>query len=90
MSLQERYEAVHTAILAGPNSQLQEWVDSGTAWSLEGHVGRTASAALSDGALVLPSDRLKDYWGNTVPSYLDVKNEVGSPGSVANAEAYES
>jgi hypothetical protein len=88
-TLQERYESVHNAILAGPNAQLQEWVDSGTAWLLEGHVGRTAMAALTDGALVLPSSAHRDYYGNTVPSYLNVQDEIGSPGSVANAEAYD-
>lgn len=89
-TLQERYEAVHAAILDGPNAQLQEWVDSGTAWKLEGHVGRTAMAALEDGALVLGPERVTNYWGSTVPSYLDVADEEGSPGSVANAEAYDS
>ena len=39
-TLKERYESVHDAILAGPNRELQEWIDSGTAWLLEGHVGR--------------------------------------------------
>ena len=88
-TLEERYETVHEAILAGPNAQLQEWVDTGTAWLLEGHVGRTAMAALTDGALVLPPYQETDFYGNTVPSYRDVEDEVGSPGSVANAEAYD-
>lgn len=89
MTLKERHEAVHAAIMDGPNAQLQEWIDSGTAWMLEGHVGRTAMAALRDGAAVLPPESHHDYYGNTVPSYLDVADEIGSPGSVANAEAYD-
>lgn len=89
LTLEDRYAAVHTAILEGPNAELQGWVDSGTAWKLEGHVGRTAMDALRAGALVLPPQRENDYWGNTVPSYLDVADETGSPGSVANAEAYD-
>lgn len=89
VTLESRYEAVHAAILAGPNAQLQEWVDSGTAWLLEGHVGRTASDALAAGALVLPASRHRDYWGSTVPAYTDLLDEVGSSGSVANAEFYE-
>lgn len=88
-SLQDRYEAVHAAILAGPNAQLQGWVDTGMAWQLEGHVGRTASDALAAGALVLPPEPHHDYYGNRVPSHIDVRDEVGSPGSVANAEAYD-
>jgi len=88
-TLKERYESVHDAILAGPNRELQEWIDSGTAWLLEGHVGRTAMAALQDGAAVLSPVRHQDYYGNQVPSYPDVVDQVGSAGSVANAEAYE-
>lgn len=88
MTLEERYEVVHAAIMAGPNAELQDWIDTGTAWMLEGYVGRTAMAALDAGAAVLPPDRHRDYWGNTVPSYLDVQDEVGSPGSVANAESH--
>lgn len=87
--LEERHESVHAAILDGPNRELQEWIDSGTAWLLEGYVGRTASDALAAGACVLPGVRHRDYWGNTIPAYTDVYDEVGSPGSVANAEAYD-
>ena len=88
-TLDERYRAVHDAILAGPNRELQEWVDSGTVWLLEGHAGRTAMAAFEAGALVLGPEPCKDYWGNDVPSYRDVEDAVGSKGSVANAENYD-
>ena len=88
-TLEERYEAVHEAIMDGPNAELQRWVDSGTAWLLEGQVGRTASAALKNGALVLPPHQVKDFYGVTVPSYRDVEDEPGSPGSVANCEAHD-
>jgi hypothetical protein len=88
-TLADRYEAIHTAILAGPNAQLQLWVDSGVAWHLEGSVGRAASDALAAGALVLAPEARRDYWGTTVPAYTDVLDEVGSSGSVANAEAYD-
>jgi hypothetical protein len=87
--LQARYEAVHAAILAGPNAQLQEWVDSGLAWHLEGAVGRAASDALAAGALVLGPNPRRDYWGSGIPAYDQVTDEVGAIGSVANAEAYE-
>jgi hypothetical protein len=86
--LKERYEDVHAAILDGPNAELQELIDSGLAWRLEGFTGRMAMAALTDGACVLPDEVHSDYWGSSVPSYKVVKDEVGSPGSVANAEAY--
>lgn len=88
MELGTRYEAIRAAIGAGPNAELQELIDSGLAWRLEGHVGRTAMAALTDGACVLPGEPATDYYGSTVPSYLMVEDRVGSPGSVAQAEAY--
>lgn len=88
-TLTDRYEAVHAAILAGPNAQLQQWVDSGAAWQLEGFIGRQASDALAAGALVLSPHRTRDYWGSNIPAYTDVVDEVGSSGSVANAEAYD-
>lgn len=88
-TLADRYEAIHTAILAGPYAQLQLWVDSGVAWHLEGSVGRAASDALAEGALVLGPIRTRDYWGSNIPAYTDVLDEVGSSGSIANAEAYE-
>jgi hypothetical protein len=85
-TLDERYESVHTAIMAGPFAEVQELVDSGLAWQMEGAIGRMAASALRDGKVVLPPKRHIDYYGTTVPSYLDVEDEVGSPGSVANAE----
>lgn len=80
------YKDVHAAIMAGPNAELQGWIDSGTAWMLEGAVGRAASAALESGACVLGPEVRKDYWGNTVPAYYMVAD--GTKGSVALAEAY--
>jgi hypothetical protein len=69
----ERYESVHRAILDGPNAEVQELVDSGLGWQLEGRVGRIVIAALQAGAVVLPPHRVKDYWGVTVPSYRNVR-----------------
>ena len=88
-ALNERYTVVHKAILAGPHREDQELIDSGEAWQREGQVGRRCMAALQSGAAVLPEDRYEDYYGTVVPSYTDVKDEVGSTGSVANAEAYK-
>ena len=88
-TLEERYKSVHQAILDGPNAEVQELVDSGLAWRLEGRVGRIVIAALRDGSVVLPPMRYSDFYGSTVPSYYDVEDEPGSPGSVANAENYD-
>jgi hypothetical protein len=87
--LQERYERVHAAIMAGPSSGLQGMIDNGSAWLMEGALGRAAMDALKSGACVLPPKPGLDYWGTMVPSYEFVKDVVGNPGSVANAEAYE-
>ena len=57
----------------------QNLINSGLAWKLEGHVGRTCMAALEDGACMLGPEAGQDYWGNFVPSRSMVKE--GAPGS---------
>ena len=86
-TLEERYESVHRGDPGRPQRRGAEVGRQRPGWRLEGHVGRIAMAALQDGAVVLPPHRVKDFYGVTVPSYRDVEDEVGSPGSVANAEA---
>jgi hypothetical protein len=88
-SLKERYESVHEAILDSAYSGLQGMIDNGSAWLMEGALGRAAMRALEAGACVLPPKPGLDYYGTMIPSYEFVKDAVGSPGSVANAEAYE-
>lgn len=85
--LQDRYDKVHARILEGPNAGLQDMIDSGAAWHLEGSIGRAAMEGMREGLLVLSQGERWDYWGNHVPSFWQVRDEVGSPGSVANAEA---
>ncbi len=63
---------------------LQALIDSGMAWTLEGHVGREAMAAIEGGACTLGPEGRYDYWGNYVPSRFEV--EPGSKGSVEYAE----
>lgn len=58
----------------------QHLVNTGQAWRLEGHVGRTAATLIETGELALGPEAVKDYWGNTVPSRFDV--ESGTKGSV--------
>lgn len=86
--LKQRYESVHAAIMDGPNSGLQGLIDSGSAWLMEGALGRSAMRALEAGACVLPPKPGLDYFGTMIPSYEMVKDAAGSPGSVANAENY--
>jgi len=54
-------------------------INSGMAWGLEGHVGRTCMGAIEDGACMLGTRSHKDYWGNKVPSRFEVKE--GNKGS---------
>lgn len=58
---------------------IQELIDSGLAWRLEGHVGRQCMAAIEAGAAMLGEEGHRDYWGNYVPSRYEVK--PGTKGS---------
>lgn len=59
---------------------LQELVDSGMAWKLEGSVGRACMAAIEDGQIALGPVGHRDYWGGYVPSRTEVL--AGTKGSV--------
>lgn len=62
----------------------QHLIDTGMAWRLEGHVGRTAMQLIEDGQCMLGEERHKDYWGNLMPSRHDVvPGTKGSPEYVA-------
>ena len=62
--------------------QLQDWINSGTAWLLEGSIGRQASQCLEQGSCMLPKSQHSDYWGSTVPSRDNLK--PGSKGTYQN------
>jgi hypothetical protein len=59
---------------------LQELVDSGLAWQLEGSVGRACMAAIEAGRIALGPEGRRDYYGNYVPGRDEV--EPGTKGSV--------
>jgi len=50
----------------------QSLVNSGQAWKLEGHVGRTAMSLLDARLIALGEEGHTDYWGNYVPSRYEV------------------
>jgi hypothetical protein len=87
ISLDARYQQVHEQILSGPGRELQEAIDSGAAWK-QGSTSKQAMDALAEGSAVVPAQQHKSYYGAPIPSYEDIDDEVGSTGSVANAEAY--
>lgn len=60
-------------------SGYQDLIDSGQAWQLEGHVGRTAMSLIESGHCMLGEVGHRDYWGNYVPSRTEVK--AGTKGS---------
>lgn len=62
---------------------VQDLIDSGMAWRLEGFVGRQCMAAIDSGDAILGPTGHTDYWGNYVPSRFEVV--PGTKGSVEYA-----
>lgn len=67
-------------------TELQNLINTGDAWKMEGHTGRTAMSALEQGACVLPEESHLDYYGNTVPARADVKD--GHKGTLGCAQLF--
>lgn len=61
----------------------QHLIDTGDAWRLEGHVGRTAAGFIEAGLCILGEEGHRDYWGNYVPGRSEVK--PGTKGSIEYA-----
>lgn len=62
---------------------LQELINSGAIWSLEGSAGRGAMDAIGSGLAILGPEGHHDYWGNYVPSRFEV--QAGTKGSLQYA-----
>lgn len=58
---------------------MQQLINSGTAWRLQGSYGRAAMGMLESGLVMLGTSGHKDYWGNYVPARSEVKE--GTKGS---------
>jgi len=67
-------------------TEIQELINSGLAWNLEGSIGRHAMACLKTGACYLPTVRSQGPYGNTIASRLDVK--PGETGSLALSSTF--
>ena len=76
LSLQKRYEF----------TQIQDKINTGIVWQMEGSQGREAMALLESGACMLPLVKRYDAYNNTVPSRDLVKK--GSKGSYKNSQDF--
>lgn len=65
---------------------IQEQINNGSVWSMEGSMGRYAMSLLESGVCMLPKKRTTDYYGNVLPSRDDVK--AGTKGSFKNSVRY--
>lgn len=63
---------------------MQEAINSGVAWRLEGSYGRLAMSMIEEGYCVLGPTRQRDYYGSMIGSREDVVD--GTKGSISYAE----
>lgn len=63
---------------------MQELINSGQAWRLEGHIGRQCMDCIESGDCILGEEGHRDYWGNYVPSRHEV--QPGTKGSIEYAQ----
>ena len=65
---------------------IQQSINTGMAWKMEGSFGRSAMDMLRSGACMLPKVSHRDYYGNIVPSRDVLK--PGTMGTYKNSVAY--
>ena len=65
---------------------IQNLIDTGAAWHLEGSIGRACMEAIESGHATLGPTGHRDYWGNYVPSMTEVK--PGTKGSQEFVDAH--
>ena len=63
---------------------IQELINDGSIWKLQGSYGRTAMQYIEAGLCVLGEKGHYDYYGNYVPSRFEV--EAGTKGSLEYAQ----
>jgi len=64
-------------------TEIQNLIDTGAAWVMEGSIGRQAMDCLKSGACFLPEVAYQDYFGNRIPARSEVQE--GSIGSLENS-----
>lgn len=66
--------------------KMQESINTGQCWKMEGSVGREAMAQLESGACMLPKEFKTDYYGSRVPSRDVLK--PGTKGTFKNSQNF--
>jgi len=66
--------------------QLQEQIDNGSVWHLQGLMVQQAMSALQSGACMLPKASFRDAYGNKVPSRDELVR--GAKGTFQNSNKY--
>lgn len=66
--------------------EMQDMINSGIAWKMEGSIGRQAMSLLECGACMLPKEMHKDYYGNTIPSREMLAE--GTKGTLSNSQRF--
>jgi len=77
------YQQLKSAQIQSGYHKMQELIDSGLVWRLEGSMGREAMSLLEIGACMLPKKSYSDYYGNRIPSRDDLKK--GTKGTYHNS-----
>ena len=67
-------------------TDMQNMINNGMAWKLEGSIGRCAMDYLKAGVCMLPKIKCVDAYGNIVPSRDSV--EKGTTGSYQNSKDF--
>jgi len=62
--------------------RMQEMINDGSCWKMEGSMGRFAMTCLESGVCMLPLQPKYDYYGNHIPSRNDLKQ--GTKGTFQN------
>ena len=66
--------------------ELQNAINNGSAWTLEGSYGRSASHALDNGICMLPKEVKYGAYGNRIPSRDELKK--GTKGTFQNCSKF--
>jgi hypothetical protein len=67
-------------------TEIQTRINSGLAWQLEGHYGRTAMSTIEDGACMLPLVPRMDAYGSIVPARTNLKE--GTKGTLEHSQNF--